>query len=300
MSATKPSKGVLHHLLEMPLLSSVSYSIAKNWIAGITIKDAISASELANSKGFGAIINYLGEELEDAKDVGRSVEEYKNLLDSIKTNNVDGCISVKLTQLGLNIDKELCRKNLEGIVKHAKRLKIFVWVDMEGSEFTSGTIDVYCSVFSKNKNLGLCVQSCLRRSLQDLRRLVKIGGKIRLVKGAYNEPAKIAFKSKEEIDHSYLKLMAHLFKNSGSIFSIATHDDKLVYKALELDRKYRKNIEFGMLKGIRDKLKLELVGAGYKVTEYIPYGEDWLPYSIRRIREKPSNLFLLFRSLISR
>jgi len=130
--------------------------------------------------------------------------------------------------------------------------------------------------------------------------LLGIGGKIRLVKGAYNEPSTIAYKSRKEIDTNYVELMEHLFKDSASLFSVATHDDKLVHEAMRMSKEYSKNFEFAFLKGIKDDLKRELVNKGYRVTEYIPYGQNWLPYSLRRLREKPSNLSLLARSLLSK
>jgi proline dehydrogenase len=191
-------------------------------------------------------------------------------------------------------------QNLKGIVEHAGRFKRFVWVDMESSRFTDATLDVYGSVLKKSRHVGVCVQSYLRRSEDDLERLVETGGKVRLVKGAYNEPVSVAFKSKAEIDASFLRLMRYLFVNNSELFSVATHDEALINKAIVLSEKYERDFEFGMLKGVRDKLKQGLVARGFRVTEYIPYGENWLPYSIRRLREKPSNIPLLMRSLISK
>lgn len=286
--------------MELNLISLVLYKIARNWIAGKSIADAIRDSKAANSKCLSAILNYLGEEISDKREVEKSAKEYKNLLVSIKINEVDGSISVKLTQLGLNIDKTYCRNNLVAIVKHAAKMKSFVWIDMESSKFTSDTVDIYSSVFSKYRNIGICIQSYLRRSKADIDRLVKIGGKIRLVKGAYNESSRVAYKSRKEVRENYSKLMKFLFRNSRNLFSIATHDDDLIEKAMRLNDVYHRNFEFGMLKGIRDSLKLELLEKGYRVTEYIPYGKNWLPYSIRRIKEKPSNILLLLRSLIGK
>jgi proline dehydrogenase len=287
-------------MTNVPLVSLLVYPVAKTWIAGRSISEAIGYSELANVKGFSVILNYLGEEVETADEVEEALKEYEHLLDLFQPNKIMGCISAKLTQLGLRIGKDYCRKNLVEIVDHASRLGRFVWIDMESSKFTDDTVSIYKTVFSSSKNVGICIQSYLRRSEYDIGELLRIGGKIRLVKGAYDEPATIAYKSRKEIDKNYARLMARLFRDGSSLFSVATHDDKLVHEAIRMSEKYPKNFEFALLKGIRDNLKLQLVNRGFRVTEYIPYGQNWMPYSIRRLREKPSNFLLLARSLLSK
>ncbi|MEM2102195.1 MAG: proline dehydrogenase family protein [Candidatus Bathyarchaeia archaeon] len=284
----------------MPIVSFFAYGVAKNWVAGKTVADALREAEVANAKGFGAILNYLGEEIRSPAEIRASVDEYKRLASFLRKRGIRGCISVKPSQIGLNLGERVFRRNLAEIVEFADGLGVFVWVDMESSRFTEATLDVYCDVFSRWKGLGVCVQSYLKRSKSDVEGLVKIGGKIRLVKGAYNEAASIAYKSKTDVNANYARLMEYLFRNSQSLFSISTHDNTLIRMAVRLDEKYAGNFEFGFLKGIRDKLKLKLVREGFRVTEYIPYGANWLPYSIRRIREKPSNVLLLARSFVSR
>ncbi|MBX5327163.1 MAG: proline dehydrogenase family protein [Candidatus Bathyarchaeia archaeon] len=283
-----------------PVVSFFAYGVAKNWVAGKTVADALREAEVANAKGFGAILNYLGEEIRSPAEVRASVDEYKRLAGFLPKRGIRGCISIKPSQIGLNLGESVFRRNLAEIVEFADELGVFVWVDMEGSSFTEATLDVYCSLFSRWKGLGVCVQSYLKRSKSDVERLVGVGGKIRLVKGAYNEAASVAYKSKVEVDTNFARLMEYLFRNSRSLFSVSTHDDALVRLAVRLNKKYKRDFEFGFLKGIRDKLKLELMREGFRVTEYIPYGTNWLPYSIRRIREKPSNVLLLARSLINR
>jgi proline dehydrogenase len=287
-------------MTNVPLLSFLAYPLAKNWIAGENISEAIRYSELANTKGFSVILNYLGEEVETEDEVEEALEEYEHLLDLFQSNKIVGCISAKLTQLGLKIGKDYCGKNLIEIVDYASRLGRFVWIDMEGSRFTDDTINIYNDVFSANKNVGICIQSYLKRSEYDVEKLLRIGAKIRLVKGAYNEPSTIAYKTKKDIDKNYARLMERLFKTSVSIFSVATHDDRLVNEAVRMSQKCSKNFEFAFLKGIRGNLKLRLVNEGYRVTEYIPYGQNWIPYSVRRLREKPSNFLLLAKSLLTK
>jgi len=284
----------------VPVVSFFAYRVAKNWVAGKTVADALGEAEVANARGFSVILNYLGEEIRNPAEVQGSVDEYKRLVDLLHKRKIRGCISVKPTQIGLSLGREFFRRNLEEIVEFADGLDMFVWVDMESFHFTGATLDVYCDVFSRWKKLGVCVQSYLKRSRRDVERLVGLGGKIRLVKGAYNEPASVAFKSKVEVDASFLGLLEYLFQNGAGLFSVSTHDDKLVGMAVKMSRKYDRDFEFGFLRGIREKLKLELARKGYRVTEYIPYGKNWLPYSVRRIREKPSNVLLLLRSMISK
>lgn len=287
-------------MTNVPLISFFVYRLANNWIAGKSASEAISYSKLANAKGLRVILNYLGEEVETTTKVEETLKEYEHLIDLSQSNRIEGCISVKLTQLGLKLKKEYCRQNLAEIVGRANKFGRFVWIDMESSRFTDDTIHIYDAVFSSSKNVGLCIQSYLRRSEHDVDELVRIGGKIRLVKGAYREPETIAYKARKEIDKNYMKLMERLFKNSTSLFSVATHDERLIYETIRMNMKFSRNFEFAFLKGIRDDLKTQLVNKGYRVTEYVPYGENWWPYSIRRLREKPSNFLLLTRSLLSK
>ncbi|MGQ9566042.1 MAG: proline dehydrogenase family protein [Candidatus Bathyarchaeales archaeon] len=284
----------------MPVVSFFVYGVAKNWVAGKTVADALREAEVANAKGFSTILNYLGEEIQSPAEIRASVNEYKRLTGFLRKHGICGCISVKPSQIGLNLGEKVFRQNLAEIVEFANGLGVFVWVDMESSRFTEATLDVYHGLFSRWEGLGVCVQSYLKRSKSDVERLVSVGGKIRLVKGAYNEDASIAYKSKTDVNANFVRLMEYLFRNSKSLFSISTHDDALVSMAVRFNKKYNGNFEFGFLKGIRDKLKLKLVHEGFRVTEYIPYGTNWLPYSIRRIREKPSNVLLLARSLVNR
>ena len=168
---------------------------------------------------------------------------------------------------------------------------------MESSEHTDETIEIYNKFFSKYERLGIALQANLKRTEEDLIDLLRIGAKIRLVKGAYREKASISFKSKEDVDKNFVKLMKILFKK-GNEFGIATHDGKIIKKAENLSKKYPKKFEFQMLKGIRDELKPRLIKKKFVVSDYIPYGVNWLPYSIRRIKERKRNILLLGSSLI--
>jgi proline dehydrogenase len=219
------------------------------------------------------------------------------LQQAISTNGINGSVSVKLTQIGLLIDENVAIERVEELASRATRFNQLLWIDMESSEFTTKTFEIYEKALKSQKNVGVALQSYLRRSEHDLLQLVKDGGRIRLVKGAYREPHDLVFQSREEISLNYSKLMRILFEKSNH-FTIATHDLNLILEAERLANAGQFEFDFAMLRGIRDDLKLKLVKSGYRVVEYIPYGKEWYPYSVRRIKEHPSNIWLLLRSLL--
>ncbi len=270
--------------------------LARQWIAGETLDDAISRAKKENSAGIGAIINFLGEHVRDEAEAEKNVEENQRILKAIADSKLNASLSIKPTQLGLEIDKSLCLSNVEKIVSSASSKNIFVWVDMENSPFTGDTIDIYLEIFTKFKNTGIAIQSNLKRSESDVRRIAAAGGIIRLVKGAYTEKSDIAYTSRTDITINFSKLMGYLFYKS-MYFAIATHDELLINEALEANKAHKKRLEFQMLMGVRDELKKELVKKGLTIVDYIPYGKNWFPYSLRRIRERKRNILLIFRSI---
>lgn len=272
--------------------------IAKRWIAGVELDDAIMACKEANSIGLHGIINYLGEDILDRNIVKGAVKEYKSILDAIEEERLDCSISIKSTQIGLAIDEVECKNNLKEVLEYASSYKKFIWIDMESSTYLEKIIDMYIEVRRSYENVGIALQSYIRDAPIYLAQLLDANAIIRLTKGAYREDASIIFKSKDMIDRNYIKLMEFLFKNSNDNFAIATHDSKIIELAENLSNIYRCKFEFQMLRGIRDDLKKILVGKGYAVGEYIPYGGKALEYSIRRIKEHPTNIFLLIRSIV--
>jgi len=274
------------------------FQIAKHWIAGETYEEAMERAQQSNAHKMLGIINLLGEDVAAQEETAAATTEYLQLLKAIDARKIRSCISIKPTQLGLGIDKKLFENNLNSIVSTAKLLGNFVWIDMEGSPYTADTIDSYLELRKKFDNVGVAIQSYLKRSEEDVNRILDSKGMIRLVKGAYNEKPEIAFKNKKQINENFSKLMRMMFER-GEGFAIATHDEKLIEEAVELSGSRQVDFEFEMLMGIRDKKKIELAQHGYRVSEYIPYGKGWWPYSVRRIREHKSNIFLLARSLVS-
>ena len=279
------------------IMEKILFGVAKQWIAGDTISDALSAAQLSYKNGMGVIINRLGEYHTSKQVIEKTIDEYKTVMFSFKKWNVNGGISVKPTQIGLSRSMKECLKNLETLIKSAISSQTFVWIDMESSDHTDETIEIYQNLFSRYERLGIALQSNLMRTENDLVDLITMGAKIRLVKGAYRENSKVAYKSKEKTDKNYLKLTELLFKKTNE-FGIATHDSVMIENAVKLSKKYERKFEFQMLRGIRNDLKPKLVKTGFNVMEYVPYGTNWLPYSIRRLKERKRNILLLGSSFV--
>jgi proline dehydrogenase len=279
------------------LIEKILFKVAKQWIAGDTMDDALKSARDANAHGMNAILNQLGEHFASNVQVSRSVSDYFTLVSNLRKSKISGGLSIKPTQVGLSINEKQCIENLDTIIGVALQSQSFVWIDMESSEYTDNTLRIYQNLFEKYERLGVAIQSNLKRSQNDLEILLKKGSKIRLVKGAYRESAKNAYKTKHEVDKNYDTLMKMLFEQ-GNEFAIATHDSKLIDKAIDLSKKHERKFEFQMLKGIRDELKPILTKKGFSISEYIPYGTNWLPYSIRRLRERKRNILLLGSSFL--
>ena len=282
---------------ESTLMEKILFKVAKQWIAGNTMEDALESARLANLNGMSAILNKLGEHMISKGQVTQTVSDYLILVSNLRRSKITGGLSIKPTQVGLSISTKECLVNLETIIEKALQSQSFVWIDMESSEYTDNTFKVYLNLFEKYERLGIVIQANLKRTQNDLEMLLKKGVKIRLVKGAYHESSKNAYKTRHEVDENYKKLMKVLFEQ-GNEFAIATHDSKLIDLATNLSKKYERKFEFQLLKGIRDELKPILIKSGFSVSEYIPYGTNWLPYSIRRLRERKRNILLLGSSFI--
>jgi proline dehydrogenase len=271
-------------------------AIASKWIAGPSINDALRRAEHFNKLGMHAIINYLGEELTSEKEVEDAVEKYASIIREIKNNRLNASISVKITQLGLRIGKALAYKNYDKLAESARKNKVFLWLDMEASDTVDETIKAYERQVDKG-NVGIAIQAYLRRSANDIRELVETNGVVRLVKGAYSEKREIVFQRKEEINKNYERLMLYLFKNARA-FTLATHDSNMIEKGLELNKKYKKEVTYAMLNGIRNEYAKSLAEHGERVAIYIPFGHKWINYAYRRMRER-RHVSLIMRSLIS-
>jgi proline dehydrogenase len=286
------------------LLEKFLFKIARKWVSGNTYEDALSSARISNAKGISAILNFLGEDTTDERVILQTVNEYIMLLDLLESNSLDGCISIKPTQVGLRIGVDSCLFNLRQIAKKARGLDKFMWLDIESYPFVEDTIAIYLKLLRDYKEIGVAIQSYLKRSSSDLLHLLEQNANIRLVKGAYTGNDEIAFRSMDKINSNFSDLMRMVFNSDGkhnAVFAIATHDPRLINEAIELSRKFgtdKSKFEFQLLKGISDEMKTSLVKQGFRVCEYIPYGNQWLRYSVRRIKERKRNILLLARSLI--
>ena len=269
---------------------------ARQWIAGVTLDEAVERVKKENNSGMGAIINFLGEHVKDKAEARMNMEENLKILQEIDSKKIRAALSIKLTQLGLLIDKNLCSSNVENIVSSASSNNIFVWIDMENSPYTEDTIDIYLDIIKKFRNTGIAIQANLRRSESDVKKIAVAGGIIRLVKGAYSEKKELAYQERSEVAINFSKLMGYLFYKS-TFLAIATHDELLINEAIEANKAHQRRIEFQMLMGVRDELKNRLVKQGFAVADYVPYGKTWFPYTTRRLRERKRNILLIFRSI---
>jgi proline dehydrogenase len=249
-----------------------------------------------------ASLDLLGENVSDEDGARRAADEYIAIFDRIAQEHLDANVSLKLTQLGLDLNEELCQELLEKIVAHAASQSNFVRVDMEGSAYTQRTVEMVKRVRSEYSNVGTVMQAYLYRAEQDVQELLAAGCRLRLCKGAYQEPPEVAFPKKADVDANYVKLMRMLLA-SGIYHGIATHDPAMIRAVLDFVRQQdikRDRFEFQMLYGIRTDLQQKLVRDGYRVRVYIPFGVDWFPYFMRRLAERPANVTFFLRNLLPR
>ncbi len=276
------------------MFESIERIFAKKWIAGPTIDDAVNVVRKLNAKNVGAILNYLGEELKDENEITANVENYFELIDEIAEKKLISDIAVKPTQIGLSVSYEKAKENYLKILRYAKVNDVFVWLDMEASNYVEPTIKLYFEGLLVSRE-GIAIQSYLKRSNKDVEDIVKRNGVVRLVKGAYKEPPEIAYTTWKEKTENYRRIMHYLFENAAE-FTIATHDTKLVKEAVELNKQFNKNVTIAMLLGIKNKFIFNLNEGNVKKALYVPYGEKWVDYARRRFREA-SNIILVLRSL---
>jgi proline dehydrogenase len=290
------------HKLPQKLLSrhSLGRRLARRFIAGEGWQDALGAVGKLNARGFDATLDHLGESVSQASAAAEACRVYLSLLDRVAAEELRSHVSVKLTQLGLNMDEALAQRYLEAICERARRHRNFVRIDMEGSAYTEATLRLFRQVNAPRDVLGVVIQAYLRRSEKDVDELLQSGARIRLVKGAYQEPPEIAFPRKKDVDRNFLKLAEKLLA-SGGYHAIATHDRRMISAVKALARARRlgpDQFEFQLLYGIRRPLQRELLRRGYRVRVYVPYGKQWYPYFMRRLAERPANLLFLLRNLL--
>lgn len=272
---------------------------ALRFVAGETIDDAIAAIRTLNANGILATIDHLGENVATEADARRAAKDYLDALERIGHEAVKSHASLKLTQLGLDIGVDTCRENVAEIVRKAKAIGTFIRIDMESAEYTERTLEVYRSLHGQFDNVGIVIQAYLYRSRDDIAALCNEGANVRLCKGAYKEPSDKAFPKKADVDANYVAL-AETLLSRGRHTAIATHDPKMIDAAKAYTAAHdipRDRFEFQMLHGIRRDLQQQLAAEGYTVRVYVPYGTEWYPYLMRRLAERPANVWFILRNL---
>jgi proline dehydrogenase len=278
---------------------------ARRFVAGETLADAIAASAPLGQVGYGVILNHLGENVSTREQAEQARSSYIGMLGALEKAKLLGNISVKPTQLGLDLSTDMCQQLTIEIAEEAKRLGRTIEVDMEGSAYTDRTLDIYEAAQRRVGNAGVALQAYLRRTAGDLDRLGPLEPKIRLVKGAYREPAAIAFQSKREVDANYCLLLERMLgpENKSRVFAaIGTHDPNMIDYAQRLINEHdlgRTHYEFQMIYGIRRDLQRKLLAEGNPIQIYVPFGADWCPYFMRRLAERPANCWFVLRSLFA-
>jgi proline dehydrogenase len=276
--------------------------LTQRYVAGEELADGIVVAQALNTQRLLVSLDHLGESVTSLATAQRAAAAYIEALETIAAEQVEGNISLKLTQLGLDLSRDLCVTNLRQILERAQQLNTFVRIDMESSAYTQRTLDVHEELWGAGfRNVGIVLQAYLYRTAGDVERAIELGVPVRLCKGAYLEPARVAYADKAEVDANYARLMERLL-TEGNHPAIATHDERLIRQALELARSRTivpEKFDFEMLFGVRRDLQLRLVESGYRVRVYLPYGEEWYPYLMRRLAERPANLGFFVRSLLS-
>jgi proline dehydrogenase len=278
----------------------VGRRLATRFVAGESVDEAVSVAQTLNGQGISVSMDHLGEHVHDAGSAEAALMDYMACLDRIESDQLDANVSVKLTQLGLGVDRTIASSALETLAKRAAEVGTTVTVDMEESTWTEATIELYGGLQQRFGNLGIAVQAYLHRTADDLLKIMPLGGHIRLCKGAYVEPPEVAVQDKAQIDARFRHLLAMLMAEPATYPAIATHDDALINDTYTHAQVRQEPFEFQMLYGVRPTLQEEIVQRGHRLRVYVPYGSQWYPYLTRRMAERPANLALFLRAVVGK
>jgi proline dehydrogenase len=273
-------------------------SFARRFIAGESVEEAIDAARQVETTGLLQTLDYLGESVRTLAEADAATRDYLRVIDAVLKAGIGRNLSLKLTQLGLDVDRASAVDNLRRILERAE--DFFVRLDMESSQYTETTLAIFETLWQQNyRNIGVVLQADLHRTEQDVNRIVALGARIRLVKGAYREPASLAYPNKSDVDAAYARLMKRLLLE-GTYPAIATHDEAMIREAQRYATEQnisKERFEFKKLNGIRRDLQMSLVSQGYHVRLYIPFGRQWFPYFMRRLGERPANVGFVLRGI---
>jgi proline dehydrogenase len=274
--------------------------IASRFVAGETPAVALEHTRLTNAEGVKVILNLLGEHYDDPAPARADADTYRQLLADIDSTGLDACISVKPSQIGLDVSEDLFREQYRAIAAAGDEHDVFVWCDMEDATTTGATLDAYEDLAREfGGGMGLCVQANLRRTKTDLERLADVPGKIRLVKGAYEEDSDIAYTEKSAVNEAYREDLEFMFQEFDGGIGVGSHDPAMIDFATDLHDQYGTDFEIQMLMGVREQAQVDLAADGYEVWQYAPYGDKWLSYFYRRVREGKENLGFALRAIVS-
>jgi proline dehydrogenase len=283
----------------------ISRKMAARFVAGDTLEEAIAAAKAVNQAGMSVSLDFLGESVSTRAEAEAATDMVIRILEAIKSEGLDSNVSVKPTQFGLDIDNDFCRGNIEQVLQRARELgdgegEVFVRMDMESSTYTEPTLQMVERLWADGfHNTGTVLQTMLRRTPEDLDRMMGLGSRVRLVKGAYKEPPSAAYQDKADVDRMYVELMKRLLEE-GNYPALATHDEAIIDQARRFVWEKgidKDSFEFQMLYGVRRDLQLRLHEEGYRVRVYIPFGNSWYPYLMRRLAERPANLMFMAGSI---
>ncbi|MBP1923126.1 proline dehydrogenase [Halorubrum alkaliphilum] len=275
--------------------------IARRFVAGETVPEALDHARAYNDDDIAVILNLLGEHYDDPADARADVDAYLDLLDDVARSELDASISVKPSQIGLDVSAELFEQHYREIVARAHERDAFVWCDMEDAETTDDTLDAFESIANEYPwSVGQCIQSNLKRTREDLERLVDVPGAIRVVKGAYDEPKSIAYTEKSRVNEAYRSDIEYLFEHRDRGVAVGSHDPEMISLANRLGSEYDTDHEIQMLMGVREDAQRDLARQGVDVTQYAPYGNKWLSYFYRRVRERKENVLFALRAIVGR
>ena len=303
------SKAVFHGLAQISTLQRLASKygmapgggFARRFIAGETIAEAVAAVQPLRSQGLLLTLDYLGESVSSAAAAAAAAAEYEAIIDAIVASGIERNISLKLTQLGLDVDRATAVDNMRRILEPADANGFFVRIDMENSPYTDATIGILETLWHQgHRNLGTVIQSYLKRSEVEIRKLNALGSRVLLVKVAYKEPKEVALQKKSEVDAAFIELM-HLLLDEGHYPAIATHDPEMIAatKIYARTKGYTNDrFEFQMLYGIRRDLQSALLKEGYRVRVYVPFGKQWYPYFMRRLGERPANVAFVLKGIL--
>lgn len=272
---------------------------SKKYIAGETLDEAVELVKSLNKQGIYATVDVLGESVKNKEEAVEAKNKALEVLETIKKFNLMANLSIKPTQMGLNIDEEFCFQQVTELTERAKQINNFIRIDMEDSPYTDLTFKLLKRLKEKYDNVGVVVQAYLKRTYDDVQSLNKIGTNYRLCKGIYVEPAEIAYKGKQEVRDNYLKVLESILK-AGNYIGIATHDEYLIQAAKKMVKDFnvpKEKFEFQMLLGVREDIRNKTNSEGYKLRIYVPFGKDWYAYSVRRLQENPEIAGYVFKSL---